>query len=940
MTIAATRSTGWSDPSTSSSRAQGGSRPHGSRARLVDREPELAVLRERLSQGSAGTGSLTVITGPAATGKAALLQAVVEQAEVLGHDVLTASVSPIERGMPFQLIGKLLAHLPLSTTAVDPVPQVTDILGLLSADHAAADAAGHELTVLRGLADALVRPSRDRPLVLALTGVENADPLSLRLLLLLASQITSTSLTVIATVKTGATEPDASLQALMNHPVTLSLRLHPLMAPAVDELVRKELGDAAGALSAGCFEATGGNPLLAHAVIEDTRQARAVQDHPTWTLSVGASFRAGVCRLLHSCGPEVVKVAHALAILDKERQGDLLSLLAGLEPAVTSGALGILSGTGLVTGDRFRRHARDCVLNDMGHSARAAQRLQTAHLLSDRGASPYSVAPYLVPTGPIPCPWSSSVFQGAVAEALEADEPELAIDYLSAARAVTVDETGQAELLMRRVVVQWGVNPSAALRHLDQLCADLRLGHLPQEWALVLLPLLLWSGAHDRVRAILDDPAQCRVMPPAQALRVRQLLELSVRPQAAAPGPPRVPWVGSVHDADDVHGLPSLSTAQRASQVLVSVLTAGPSPEAVLMARQIVGHPENHPEHVESVELALYALTYCDEVEFAAHSCDRLLEEAQGRRYTFRRARFSRLRAEIALRQGDLSTAEVMGRAALDEIGTQGWGVMAKAALATVLRTATRRGELHEAAWVLALPAAETHQSGFASIGFLSARGHFYLRTDRLHAAVEAFESCGRLAEAWGCDQPTYLPWRGHLARTWLRLGDHEQARRLASDQVALLRSTRTQTYRDCARLLAEVLGTTARRSGQPARQVAPAPHQHRSGAPHRHTTYPARPGGLPGDARVPFPVPRVAAGRAPASGDREAAHPPAQEARRVDCPLSDAEWKVASLAAAGCTNRQISRRLFITVSTVEQHLTRAYRKLGVSSRNALTHVL
>ncbi len=44
----------------------------------------------------------------------------------------------------------------------------------------------------------------------------------------------------------------------------------------------------------------------------------------------------------------------------------------------------------------------------------------------------------------------------------------------------------------------------------------------------------------------------------------------------------------------------------------------------------------------------------------------------------------------------------------------------------------------------------------------------------------------------------------------------------------------------------------------------------------------------------------------------------------------------MASLAALGDTNRVISRKLGITVSTVEQHLTRVYRKLNVQSRAEL----
>lgn len=48
---------------------------------------------------------------------------------------------------------------------------------------------------------------------------------------------------------------------------------------------------------------------------------------------------------------------------------------------------------------------------------------------------------------------------------------------------------------------------------------------------------------------------------------------------------------------------------------------------------------------------------------------------------------------------------------------------------------------------------------------------------------------------------------------------------------------------------------------------------------------------------------------------------------------LTAAEHKVAVQAALGGTNREIARILHITVSTVEQHLTRVYRKLGVKGR-------
>jgi DNA-binding CsgD family transcriptional regulator len=51
---------------------------------------------------------------------------------------------------------------------------------------------------------------------------------------------------------------------------------------------------------------------------------------------------------------------------------------------------------------------------------------------------------------------------------------------------------------------------------------------------------------------------------------------------------------------------------------------------------------------------------------------------------------------------------------------------------------------------------------------------------------------------------------------------------------------------------------------------------------------------------------------------------------------LSEAERRVMAMASQGYTNREISAKLFITVSTVEQHLTRVYRKLQVTRR---THI-
>jgi DNA-binding CsgD family transcriptional regulator len=58
---------------------------------------------------------------------------------------------------------------------------------------------------------------------------------------------------------------------------------------------------------------------------------------------------------------------------------------------------------------------------------------------------------------------------------------------------------------------------------------------------------------------------------------------------------------------------------------------------------------------------------------------------------------------------------------------------------------------------------------------------------------------------------------------------------------------------------------------------------------------------------------------------------------RPGNAQLTATELEVARLAAAGRANKEIAAALFMSVHTVEAHLSRTYRKLGVRSRTQLS---
>jgi DNA-binding CsgD family transcriptional regulator len=64
------------------------------------------------------------------------------------------------------------------------------------------------------------------------------------------------------------------------------------------------------------------------------------------------------------------------------------------------------------------------------------------------------------------------------------------------------------------------------------------------------------------------------------------------------------------------------------------------------------------------------------------------------------------------------------------------------------------------------------------------------------------------------------------------------------------------------------------------------------------------------------------------------------RQARGAAGLLTASERRIADLAIAGASNAEIAQGLFVTLKTVEMHLTNAYRKLGIAKRTELERAL
>lgn len=910
---------------------------------IVERTTQLSDCLSLIAETTTRQGQVVLIEGLMATGRTELLRSVRDGARDADFCVLSATCSPAESALPFGVLSQLWHSASLPSSAGERAARLLAD-GVVGARRATEAPTGAELAqVHHGLALALLDLAMETPVLVTVDDLRHADAASLQCLLNVIRRSTSSRIMIVLTDDVADHSAQLCFRAeLLQQPHVSRMRIAPLSPAGVSELVTHRFGPMAAArLATQWHTLSGGNPLLLKALLEDYTNG----DGPT----VGG-YGLATASCLRRRDPIVTDAVRGLAVLGDEAGDEEVAELIGVNAELVRRTLDSLDAAGILDSGRLRHEtARTAVLSGLTPAERAGLDRKAAELLHNRGASATRVARHLVAANDVTAAWAAPVLVEAADLAQLDHDGEAAARFLETALELTTGERERAAILAKLADAEWSVNPGAAARHLDRLIAAARDSTLDRSRWPVLLRQLLWHSrnqdAADLMRLLRADPG------PAEGA-VRDLdawlaythPTLVRRRTSATTGP---------QPADASNTDPWL----RSTAVLAGALARGQDDETVARAEDVLRDLRLSRDTAwtdEAVLLALLAFVYADRNDKAVEWHDRLLADLAGRPDVVRRALLATVRAEIAVRDGDLAAGLRHATTALRHLPARSWGVAVGLPLGSLILAATRMGRYEEAAKYLTYSIPEGMFTSRYGLGYLWARGQYHLATNHAHAALADFRSCGELMRDWGLDIAGLAPWRTSAAEAWLRLGNSDQARLLIFDQLArpgvdgtrirgtglwllALASPPSRRMSLCTEAL-ELLERSGDRFGQ-ARVLADlgqacnaAQQKRRARLLLRQALHVANMCGAQPLATELFAVSGEAAEDTVSPDLRPAGIEPGG---RIGS-LSSSERRVASLAVMGYTNREIAARLYVTPSTVEQHLTRVYRKLDVKRRKDL----
>ncbi|MFD7735397.1 AAA family ATPase [Kitasatospora phosalacinea] len=711
-------------------------------------------------------------------------------------------------------------------------------------------------------------------------------------------------------------------------------------------------------LPARIRELSGGNPLLVEALVDDCTDLDG--DDPD--ALPGAGYAHAVSLVLNRRDPLLPMVAGTLAVLDRHGSPDAVAEIAGLEPDAAAEVLDNLTGAGLLADGAFRHPAgAAAALGCLSPEVLSDLHVRAAELKYRRAAPVGEIARHLVASADAPGDWAFPVLCAAADHAMLGDELDFSHRCLKLALDLAAGHEQRREVLSRLASGTFRINPLITQSYLSALrqaaaeesaeraaraavpggrgttggsaaapsasygvtgagagsasAVPADAGRIEQA---MLARMALWNGDEAGFKEALDA---LRSGPEALDPQTEAVLMLAHQWYF---GPPR----GQRGDDTDLADLdPWIGTARTLSGIWAHGGLANAS------AKQILRNCRLSDLTFEALLTAITALDHGGKAELAEQWCAVLSSRAVAHGAVTWQAMIDGVWSGISLRRGDVPTAVALAESSLR---MQSWGVPVGYPLTTLLTAHTATGDFDRVEETLRHPVPDSVFNTVCGLRYLRARARYHLAAERPLAAITDIHDCRRMMIRRDLDLPVLVPWRSDLAEAYLKMGDTALALRLARQQLEL--SAESDACSRGAALLVLARAGAGDEHQEPASQAVECLT---AGGDRLELARALKLLGLPAPQQAqPAAEPAVDLDdtrrrlQASALISDVAAEPEGEQADSA--ALSEAELRVARLAVLGWTNRQISNALFITVSTVEQHLTRIYKKLGIRGRSDL----
>jgi DNA-binding CsgD family transcriptional regulator len=929
---------------------------------LLDRSAELAAVDAALSRTRAGSGGFLLIEGAAGTGKSALMG----QSRVLARDaglrVLSARGGELERDFPFGVMRQL--YEPLLTQARDgersrllagAAEPAGWALGMTDG-HGATYAAG--FAVMHAIYWLTVAAATGTPALILVDDAHWCDASSLRALDYLARRLADVPACLLVALRPD--EPGAAVElvdGLRGVPDVVRLDVGPLSRPAVAILVRRRFPTADDALCDACHAATGGNPLL----LEELLRAVGPADAPSRPEDVRnvavPSLGDRVLRRAERVDERAPTLTRAMAVLgDGARLGSAAEL-AGL-PSDAAGVIAhrlrridVLAAEDpfLFVHPLIRRSVYDVIPDAERHAAHRA----AASLLERAGAPADAVASHLFVLPSEGDAALARTFVTSAERALGRAAPDEAAGWLQRALDEGAPEPSRPELLAQLGMAKSLLRDPTALVHLRDAFETADRPELRHRIGVTLAELCahagLWAEAvavTETVERELDD-TDTELRTDAAAVRAAvTLFDVDLHKDFLARRPSYLELAKGP------------TWGSRALQVLLAVDASrvGRTEEALGLARRAVADGVLFRERGAGAwapPQLLGVFMECDDADGTETALAQLEQSARATGSTFATFTMIGVRGWLQARTGDLAAAEanlriVLGLAKqlnlLMGITTVGF---------FLIDVVLERSSLDEIVQLFELTQLSPEFLNTASGAMLlEVRGALRLQRRDQERGISDLRAAGAINRALMFG-PTYSAWRSRLALA-LASASRTEALDLAHEELALAtesglprpQATALRTLgilEEGAAAIERLEQSVAMLEGVAAR-VERARSLVALGSALRRANRRA-------DARTPLAAGLEAAHESGAVRLAERAQRELEAAggRRPRTlaggieSLTASERRVAMLAADGASNVEIAQDLYISLKTVETHLTRAYGKLGLAgagSRERLTALI